>query len=87
MVQRGHTLGHRKAEETAVEQASLSGMGGHSLLEKKELEKGERKLSLLVIHCGIFHVVYGGGATSARYNILVRKQFTLASQHKFTWVT
>lgn len=51
--------------------------------KKKELEKGEKKLSLL---CGIFHVFDGGSATSARYNILAIKQFTRASQHKFTWV-
>lgn len=61
-----------------MEQVSLSGMGSHSLLEKKELEKGEKKLSLLIIRCGIFHVFDGGGATSARHNILVIKQFALA---------
>lgn len=70
-----------------MEQVSLSGMGSHSLLEKKELEKGEKKLSLLIIRCGIFCVFDGGGATSARHNIFVIKQFALARQHKFTWVT
>lgn len=38
----------RAQKETAVEQVSLPRRGSHSLLEKKEMEKGEKKLSLFI---------------------------------------
>lgn len=40
-------------------------MGGHShsLLKKKELEKGEKILPLLLMFYGIFHVVDAEGGT------------------------